>query len=192
MIERLIDKHPDLYNKDLWIFGYASLLWNPGFRHSEVFPARVYGFHRALCVRSWVHRGTPERPGLVFGLDVGGSCVGRGFRVARAQRNKVLDYLVERELASGVYKPQVIKVHMNGRKRKGLAFVVRRNHRQYVRGLSVEREAEIIRAGRGPSGANKDYVLNTVKELERLGIRDRRLTYLKSLLESTGGVGSRA
>ncbi len=192
MIERLINKHPELYKEDLWIFGYASLLWNPGFCHSEVFPARIYGFHRALCVRSWVHRGTPQRPGLVFGLDIGGSCVGRGFRVTRAQTNKALDYLMERELATGVYKSQVINVHMNGHKRKGLAFVVCRNHQQYVRGLSVEREAEIIRAGRGPSGANRDYVLNTVKELERLGIRDRRLSRLKSLLESTGGVGNRA
>lgn len=192
MIKRLIRKHPDLDHEDLWIFGYASLLWNPGFRHREVFPARIYGFHRALCVRSWVHRGTPQRPGLVFGLDVGGSCVGRGFRVDRAQRSKVLDYLMERELATGVYRPKVINVHMDGYKRKGLAFVVCRHHQQYVRGLSVEREAEIIRAGRGPSGANKDYVLNTVHELERLGIRDRRLLRLKSLLESTDGVSHRA
>lgn len=192
MIERLIHKHPELYKEDLWIFGYASLLWNPGFHHREVFPARIYGFHRALCVRSWVHRGTPQRPGLVFGLDIGGSCVGRGFRVARAQRNQVLDYLIERELATGVYRPQVTNVHMNGYQRKGLAFVVRRDHRQYVRGLSVEREAEIIRAGQGPSGANRDYVLNTVVELERLGIRDRRLSRLKLLLESSNGVGKRA
>jgi cation transport protein ChaC len=192
VIERLIHKHPELYKEDLWIFGYASLLWNPGFHHREVFPARIYGFHRALCVRSWVHRGTPQRPGLVFGLDIGGSCVGRGFRVARAQRNQVLDYLIERELATGVYRPQVTNVHMNGYQRKGLAFVVRRDHRQYVRGLSVEREAEIIRAGQGPSGANRDYVLNTVVELERLGIRDRRLSRLKLLLESSNGVGKRA
>ena len=104
----------------------------------------------------------------------------------------VLDYLVKRELTTGVYTPRVIDVHMNGHKRKGLAFVVSRNHRQYVRGLSVEHEAEIIRAGYGPSGANKDYVLNTVKELERLGIRDRRLTRLKTLLESPRGVARRA
>ncbi len=192
MIERLIHKHPELRKQDLWIFGYASLLWNPGFRHREVLPARIYGYHRALCVRSWIHRGTRQRPGLVFGLDAGGSCIGRGFRVDRAHRKKVLDYLMKRELATGVYKPQVINVHMGGYKRIALAFVVRRNHHQYVRGLSVEHEAEIVRAGRGPSGANRDYVLNTVKELERLGVRDRRLSRLKTLLESTGGVGDRA
>lgn len=192
VIERLLDKDPELCDKDLWVFGYASLLWNPGFRHSEVFPARVYGFHRALCVRSWVHRGTPEQPGLVFGLDRGGSCVGRGFRIGRDHRQHTLGYLVKREMGTGVYKPQVVDVYINGHKSRALAFVVRRDHRQYVRGLSVEHEAEIIRAGRGPSGANKEYVLNTVRELERLGIHDRRLARLKSLLESPGGAHSAA
>ncbi len=192
MIKQIVSNHPEMREGDLWIFGYASLMWNPGFVHSEIFPARIFGFHRALCVRSWVHRGTPERPGLVFGLDIGGSCVGRGLCVPRTQKNKVLDYLKQRELATGVYKPRVITMHMDGRRLKGLAFVTCRNHRQYVRGLSVEREAEIVCAGSGPSGANRDYVLNTVDELERLGIRDQRLLYLKSLLEDSGGVGRRA
>ena len=86
--------------QDFWVFGYGSLIWNPGFDHLEAAKARLPGYHRALCVRSHVHRGTPERPGLVFGLDRGGSCVGMAFRVSGDKRGEVLDYLRARELVT--------------------------------------------------------------------------------------------
>nr|MCU0831318.1 gamma-glutamylcyclotransferase [Rhizobiaceae bacterium] len=89
---------------DLWVFGYGSLMWRPGFVHEEALPARLTGYHRALCVRSLVHRGTPERPGLVLGLDKGGSCKGIAFRVTADRRDAVVDYLRARELVTNVYR----------------------------------------------------------------------------------------
>jgi len=192
LIKYLQLNHPDLYVNDFWIFGYASLMWNPGFLYGDVCHARIYGYHRALCVRSWVHRGTRQNPGLVFGLDVGGSCIGLVYRVARQHVKQVLEYLMKRELPTGIYVPRVLDIHTMGRKRKGVAFVVCRDHEQYVGNLSVEREAEIIHAGHGPSGGNRDYVLNTLLELERLGVRNRRLDRLKSLLAGVDGSRSDA
>ncbi len=183
-----IARHDDIDAKDdMWVFGYASLMWNPGFPFKEKKLARIFGYHRALCVRSWVHRGTREIPGLVFGLDLGGSCTGLAFRISRENEDKVMDYLGTRELVSGVYVPQTVNIHIAGWSKRGLTFVVRREHSQYVNGLPVELEAEIIRTARGPSGANIDYVLNTLHELERVGVRNSRMTTLKSLLEHSHG-----
>ncbi len=183
-LPKLAEQMTTSLDGDLWIFGYASLMWNPGFDFVEVVKARVYGFHRALCVRSWVHRGTRDNPGLVFGLDVGGSCSGRAFRVNGANRMVVQEYLIERELVTGVYEPRLLWAHAQRRRMRCLGFVVNRCHPQYVTGLSVERQAEVVVQGMGPSGANIDYVVNTLIELERLGVRDRRLHRLRRLLET--------
>src|SRR5579885_3263075 len=90
-------------NEDLWVFGYGSLMWQPGFPHLERVPARLIGLHRALCVYSFVHRGTPEKPGLVLGLDRGGACRGIAYRVAAPERDATLSYLREREQVTSVY-----------------------------------------------------------------------------------------
>src|SRR2546421_9697399 len=88
---------------DLWVFGYGSLIWRPGFEFIERVPAKLIGLHRALCVYSFVHRGTPEKPGLVLGLDRGGACRGVEYRVAAALRDKTVGYLRERQQATSVY-----------------------------------------------------------------------------------------
>ncbi|MDR6755449.1 cation transport protein ChaC [Mycoplana sp. BE70] len=161
---------------DFWVFGYGSLMWNPGFEVEESRPARLHGFRRALCVRSWVHRGTPDHPGLVLGLDRGGSCWGMAFRVAPERRNAVLDYLRERELVTHVYKERTLPVTLqDGIRTPALAYVIDRAHHQYAGALSVEEAAATVSTARGKSGPNTEYVANTLTHLREMGIRDHWL-----------------
>jgi len=158
--------------EDLWVFGYGSLMWRPGFIFGECRPGRIHGFHRALCVRSWVHRGTAECPGLVFGLDRGGSCVGRTFRVAAAEAEPVVRYLAAREMVTPVYRPLRVRVHTPGGRCRALVFVVDRCHPQYVRQPNAQQAAQIVCRARGHSGPNIEYLLSTHQHLVELGIQD--------------------
>lgn len=118
---------------DFWVFGYGSLMWRPGFAHVETFKGRLFGYRRALCVRSHVHRGTPERPGLVLGLDRGGSCLGLAFRVPGDLREEVITYLRARELVTNVYLERQLPVRLaDGRQVEALTYVVDRSHEQYA------------------------------------------------------------
>ncbi|MCB1507369.1 MAG: gamma-glutamylcyclotransferase [Hyphomicrobiaceae bacterium] len=166
----------------LWVFGYGSLMWRPGFRFVERVPARIAGLHRSLCVYSHVHRGTPERPGLVLGLDRGGSCRGILFRVDAAHHDETLAYLREREQATLVYREEWRRVRrLDGHPPvTALVYVVDRLHRQYAGALSREALLEHVRQGVGISGPNPDYVTQTVEEMERQGIRDATLHWLAS------------
>lgn len=158
---------------DFWVFGYGSLMWNPGFPFEERQQARLYGYRRALCIRSNVYRGTDENPGLVLGLERGGSCHGLAFRVAKANRDPVLDYLRERELVSNVYKERTILVGLaDGRRQPALTYVADPQHAQYVGGLGLDEAARIVCHASGQSGPNVDYVFNTVRHLREMGIRD--------------------
>lgn len=170
---------------DLWVFGYGSLMWRPGFAHAESVRARFPGYHRSLCVLSHVHRGTPDNPGLVLGLDRGGSCVGMAFRVPYEGREAAIAYLRERELVTHVYREVVRPVYLaDGRMVEALAYVVDRKHPQYAGRMPVETAAGMVRGAHGISGPNADYVINTVSHLDILGIRDRGLEML------AGAVGS--
>ena len=161
---------------DFWVFGYGSLMWRPGFDHEETRQAQLFGYHRALCVRSYVHRGTPERPGLVLGLDRGGSCHGVAFRVRPDNRQAVVDYLRERELVTHVYVEAIRKVRLDsGLHIRALTYVVDRAHQQYAGGLSVDEALSGVCGARGQSGPNEDYVINTVEHLKTLGLRDHHL-----------------
>ncbi|MGI9303192.1 MAG: gamma-glutamylcyclotransferase [Gammaproteobacteria bacterium] len=168
---------------DLWVFGYGSLMWNPGFVFAETHIARLFGYHRALCVWSWVYRGTRDQPGLVLGLDTGGSCKGRAFRVRERDRSAVLAYLYEREMIAYAYTPCVRPVRFGRRCAQALTFVVDRAHRQYAGKLSAQDTARIIRAAAGDKGDNLEYLLNTAKHLRELGIRDKALCDLMRVLE---------
>ena len=174
----LSDKTTDM--SDLWVFGYGSLMWRPGFPFLEARPGRLIGFHRALCVYSVFHRGTNERPGLVLGLDRGGSCRGVAFRVAAAEREEVLAYLRKRELVTDVYLERVRPVAIEGASEavEAVTYLVDRKHRQYAGVLPYERLLELVRAGSGESGANRDYVLQTAAHLDELGIADATLARL--------------
>ncbi|WP_306119563.1 MULTISPECIES: gamma-glutamylcyclotransferase [unclassified Roseitalea] len=158
---------------DFWVFGYASLMWRPGFRYVEKRRARLAGYHRSLCIHSYSHRGTPERPGLVMGLDRGGACVGVAFRVAHADRDRVMDYLRARELVTHVYKERLTRVVLSdGQTTRAVAYIVDRSHRQYAGRVSVEEAVERVCGAVGQAGPNEDYVLNTAAHIRELGIRD--------------------
>jgi cation transport protein ChaC len=164
---------------DLWVFGYGSLMWRPGFDHVERVPATLHGYHRALCVASVHHRGTPEQPGLVLGLDRGGACRGVAFRVAPERGAETLAYLREREQVTMVYRETWHRLRLiDGRQVRGVAYTVDRNHTQYAPRLSHAELLRRVRDSVGISGANPDYVHNTHAHLKELGIRDATLAWL--------------
>ncbi len=170
-------------NDDFWVFAYGSLMWRPGFGYLESRQARLAGLHRSLCVYSWVHRGTEQRPGLVLGLDRGGTCLGLGFRVCGRERQNVIAYLREREQVTNVYQEhwRIIRLD-DGTRAVALTYVVNRGHPQYAGKLDTERQIAMIAGANGKSGANPDYVISTAQRLQELGIRDRRLFQISDQL----------
>ena len=170
---------------DLWVFGYGSLMWRPAFAYLERESARLIGLHRALCVFSFVHRGTPERPGLVLGLDRGGMCRGIAYRVAAAKRAETVGYLRAREQVTSVYLETMRQIELEDSARRrvqALCYVVDRSHVQYAGRLTLAESLHHVRQGHGQSGANRDYVLETVHALEALGYRDTELHLLAAQL----------
>ena len=170
---------------DLWVFGYGSLMWRPGFEFLERAPAALIGAHRSLCIYSFHHRGTNENPGLVLGLDEGGACRGVAFRVAADKSDATLAYLREREQVTDVYVESFRPVSLldgSARELEALCYIVDRAHPQYAGRLALEKQAELVRSAAGRSGANIDYVLNTVRHLEEVGIHDVELTALAQRL----------
>jgi cation transport protein ChaC len=167
------------------VFGYGSLMWRPGFAFVSSQRATLSGLHRRLCIYSHRHRGTPQQPGLVFGLVRGGSCRGVAFEVEAALWAATHAYLVEREMDAGIYlearRPVVLA---DGRQVRALAFVVDERHVQYAGRLEIAEQLRLVRAGRGESGPNPDYVLETARHLDALGIRDR---HLSDLVRALGG-----
>lgn len=165
--------------EDLWIFGYGSLMWRPGFAFEEVRRATLVGFRRCFCVYSTHHRGRPERPGLVLGLDRGGVCHGLAYRIAPASRLATLEYLRAREQVNGVYRETMVSLTLDGtpsRQVAGLAYIVERAHPSYAGRLPLAEQARLIRGARGISGPNLDYLINTLVHLEGLHIREPELT----------------
>ncbi len=161
---------------DLWVFGYGSLIWRPGFEFTERVAATIHGFHRSLCVFSHVHRGTPERPGLVLGLDRGGSCHGIAYRVESRLRQTTMDYLREREQVTLVYREiNALARLKDGRRVKAVAYAVDQRHGQYSGPLTPEQVLDAVRHGVGRSGRNPEYIINTHEHLVAMGIRDSTL-----------------
>src|SRR5262245_1389168 len=174
--------------EDLWVFAYGSLMWRPDFPYLERVEARLVGGHRALCVYSFVHRGTPERPGLVLGLDHGGACRGIAYRVSAAKRAATVRYLCAPEHVTSVYREAMRAIRLEQepqRQVRALCYMIDRGHVQYAGRLSLEQQLHHVRQGRGHSGANRDYVLATVRALEQLGYRE---TELHLLAERLSGV----
>lgn len=179
----------DELNGPLWVFGYGSLIWRPGFAAAERRPALLRGLHRSFCVVSHVHRGTPERPGLVAGLDRGGACRGMAFRVAAGEETAVRDYLREREQVTLVYRETMRPIELldgGGGRIHALCFVADHQHEQYGRGLSLDQQAALVRQGVGQSGSSIDYLEDMIESLARLGIRDAGLLRLQTAVRGRG------
>lgn len=161
---------------DFWVFGYGSLIWRPDFAHVETRRARLFGYRRALCVLSHVHRGTPHRPGLVLGLDRGGSCIGLAFRVPESLRGEVMATLRARELVTNVYLERELPLRLEDSVVvPAVCYVVDRAHRQYAGPLDADQAVARVTGAVGQSGPNEEYVLNTVQHLKALSIRDHWL-----------------
>lgn len=177
----------------LYVFAYGSLIWRPGFPHLGHEPATLRGFHRRFCLWSKHYRGTPEAPGLVLGLDRGGSCRGVAFRVAAEDAPGVLDYLDARENINGeqVYDRRLLPLRLTSgrpgeRIVRGIGYVANRAHPAFCRPCEASTAAAIAR-GRGQAGLNRDYLLNTASGLASLGLRDARLERLVRLVAATAG-----
>lgn len=165
----------------LWVFGYGSLMWNPGFPVAERHVARMKGYHRSFCMRSIHHRGTEDAPGLVLALDAteGAACEGLGFRVKEGAEDDTVAYLRDRELVSSAYLETVRPLRLSdGRLVDALTYIVDSGHVQYCGGLPLEEQARIIATAVGGRGPNTDYLFNTASHLQELGIVDEELSWL--------------
>ncbi|SIT17799.1 cation transport protein ChaC [Insolitispirillum peregrinum] len=173
---------------EYWVFGYGSLMWNPGFEHQEAIAAEIDGYHRSFCIYSHHYRGTKSRPGLVLGLSPGGSCTGVAFRVAAARWPEVLEYLRERELLAYAYREAYLPVRLrDGRTRESFVVVADPAHRSYAGELPTPQAASIIMEACGHAGLNRDYLINTVRQLVQHGFRDAPLhELLKEVERQTG------
>jgi glutathione-specific gamma-glutamylcyclotransferase len=172
-------------NRDLWVFAYGSLMWRPGFAFTQVAHAKLIGWRRSFCIYSRYHRGSERRPGLVLGLDRGGTCEGLAFRVPAADVAAVLRYLREREQIISVYREALVPVTLTTPGRPevmALAFLVERAHPSYAGTLALAEQAHLIRGAKGRSGGNIDYLASTLAHLTELGIRERSLERLMSLV----------
>jgi cation transport protein ChaC len=170
----------------VWIFAYGSLMWNPEMRFEEALPARIHGYHRSFCLYSPEYRGTREKPGLVLGLDRGGSCRGIAYRLAAATLADEIDLLWTREMTGFVYHMTPLRMATERGPVAGYAFTVRRDSRDYAGRLSHDAAARIIATSRGDRGTGRDYLANTVRHLEELGISGGALHRIAALVRGLG------
>lgn len=174
--------HDDPPPGPLWVFAYGSLIWNPGFAHVDRRPAQLHGYHRRFCLRSTRYRGTPSLPGLVLGLDRGGSCRGVAFLVPPERAAETILYLDQREIPDPVYRRRILPVRLAcGMRSTALTYVARRDWPGYCR-LPAHETARMIDQGHGSMGSNREYLLRTLDGLRAAGIADPALEQLAQQL----------
>ena len=179
-----------LPRRDLWIFGYGSLMWHPDFHYTRKSVGFIRGYHRALCILSTRYRGTSARPGLVMGLCRGGSCWGMAFRVPAARVHRVLAKLWRREMLRKVYEPRIVPVRVaSGRRVPALTFVADAAHPQYVRELDLHSRARLVAQGVGQRGRCTEYIRRTLEHMYALGVTD---VHLERVLETAEAIRSSA
>ncbi len=180
----------DRVKTPLWVFGYGSLLWNPGFEPAESVVAHLTGFHRSFCMWSIHHRGSEDDPGLVLALDVADDarCDGVAFRVADQEADTVLAMLRERELISSAYYEDMVPLQLeDGREVQALAYIINQDHVQYCGDLTLERQAEVIAHAVGGRGPNTEYLYNTAAHLAQMGVRDADMEWLVARVKELAG-----
>ena len=163
---------------DVWVYAYGSLIWRPDFAFAERRLATLHGYHRSLCLWSRVNRGTPESPGLVFGLDRGGSCRGMVYRIAGAHVSECFEALWRREMSTGAYLPRWLNCSTDGGTVSALVFTMNRASPSYIQELPEAELLAVIRRASGQYGACIDYVTQTAESLSAAGISDRRLSHI--------------
>lgn len=166
---------------DVWVFGYASLIWRPEFEAAEQRPATVYGWHRALQMRSRVNRGTPECPGLVFALVHGGCCRGIVYRIEERNAAAQLERLWLREMPTGIYDPKWLNCRTAQGRVKALAFTLSRTSPSHTGPLPDAQMVDILRTAKGRYGSTLAYLVETARSLRGCGVRDRDIERLVAL-----------
>lgn len=172
---------PGNQRSNLWVFGYGSLIWNPGFAYSDAQIGTLPGFRRSFCMRSIHHRGTVENPGLVLALDEDATacCEGLAFEIPARIAEETLEYLRARELISAAYLEAIHAVTLkDGRRVDAVTYVIDRAHNQYCGGLPLAEQAQIIARAIGGRGTNAEYLINTAAHLTGLGLHDTELAWL--------------
>ena len=177
-IEEALEEAPD--PDCIWVFGYGSLMWNPAFLFAERRIARIYGYHRQFCLWARAGRGSPQRPGLMLGLEPGGSCNGVAYRIAPELVQSELDVLWRREMNSGSYRPVWVPARTGEGTVPALTFSVNRSHERYIADLDLASTARYLAHGAGPLGLCCEYLFETVAHLRSLGVRDRHLEVLEA------------
>jgi cation transport protein ChaC len=172
--------------QDLWVFGYASLIWRPEFEFEEHRMAMVRGWHRSFRMRSRVNRGTPEVPGLVFALVSGGSCRGMVFRIARSRANEELDRLWLREMPTGVYDPRWLPCETALGRVTALGFTLSRRSPNFLPNIPDDDMVKVLRHARGRYGSTLEYMVKTAEALRARGMLDRELARLMRLARDAG------
>ncbi len=176
-LQQLLANRPD--TDHVWIFGYGSLVWNPIFHFDSQVLVTLHGYRRRFCLKTEISRGTPECPGLVLGLEPGGSCRGVAYRIIGDHLESELRLLWKREMVTGAYAPRWVRLRRADQTEiQALAFVMNRYYASYVRGLSDEETARILASACGPLGSSAEYLFNTHRGLKGHGIIDRHLDFL--------------
>ncbi|MBL8386566.1 MAG: gamma-glutamylcyclotransferase [Burkholderiales bacterium] len=172
---------------DVWVFAYGSLIWNPLFPFVDKRIATIYGFHRSFCLWSRIGRGTPERPGLVLGLDRGGSCTGLAYRIAAAHVREELTLLWRREMVTGSYVPTWIRARTRCGAVPAVAFVINHGSPAYAGRLATPEMARCIAEASGLHGRCAEYLVRTLTGLREHGIEDRALDEVERALAALAG-----
>ena len=172
----LLDQHPP--GQDLWLFAYGSLIWNPAFHYVERRIGALHGLHRRFCLWTNLGRGTPERPGLVLGLDRGGRCRGVLYRLAAEEFDTELEIVWRREMVTGAYRPRWVEAATAEGRVRALTFVINREHDRYARALSDDDLIRTLATAQGALGSCADYLFHTAAHLTQLGIADAALERL--------------
>jgi cation transport protein ChaC len=170
--------------EDLWVFGYGSLMWNPAFYCQERRAGRIYGYHRSFCLWTPLGRGSPDCPGLVLGLDRGGSCHGVALRIAAHEVESETQIIWRREMISGTYEPRWVTVNSKSGRLRAIAFVIDPTHPRYGRKLALETTVHAIAMAEGRLGRCSDYLFSTVRHLDELGIGDGPMHRLRDLVKA--------